>query len=109
MNAIPWWCGFVFLALTPCGGGNLQHMDATPYAQLIERPKGDCPHSKIEQGIVNKHPDATLVVTVSEITGTNVQTTTQLVIKGAQTTYLGCKNLPSGQDAKREILDVRFD
>lgn len=109
MNAIPWWCGFVFLALTSCGGGNLQHMDATPYAQLIERPKGDCPHSKIEQGIVNKHPDATLVVTVSEITGTTVKTTTQIVIKGAQTTYLGCKNLPSGQDAKREILDVRFD
>ena len=109
MKGIPWWFSFVMLALTSCGGGNLQHMDATPYAQLIERPNGDCPHSKIEQGLLNKHPDAPIAVTVSEITGTNVTTTTRLVIQGAQTTYLGCKNLPSGQDAKREILDVRFD
>ena len=109
MKAIPWWYGCLILALTSCGGGNLQHRDATPFAQMLERPNGDCPHSKIEQGILNKHPDATILVNFSEITGTNVTTTTQLVVKGNQTTYVGCKDLPSGQNTKREILNVRFE
>jgi hypothetical protein len=47
---------------------NLQHMDARPYVDLIHRPNGECPESKQEQGIMNKHPDATIMATVSEIT-----------------------------------------
>jgi hypothetical protein len=43
-------------------------MDARPYVDLIHRPNGECPESKQEQGIMNKHPDATIMATVSEIT-----------------------------------------
>lgn len=109
MKVVSWWSGCLILTLTACGGGNLQHMDATPYAQMIERPNGECPHSKVEQGIVNKHPDAAIVVTYSEITGTKVTTTTQLIVKGNQTTYVGCKDLPSGQETNRKILNVQFE
>lgn len=109
MKAVPWWCHFGILVLTACGGNNLQQMDATPYAQMLERPNGQCPHSKIEQGILNKHPDATIMVTVSEITAANVLTTTQMSVKGNQTVYVGCTLLPSGKDAERKIVNVQFE
>lgn len=109
MKGVPWWSGFVLLTLASCGGGNLQHMDATPYAQLIERPNGECPHSKIEQGLVNKHPEATVRVTITEITADKVVTTSQIPVKANQTVYLGCAVLPSGEDAARKILDVQFE
>lgn len=109
MKTIPWWYCCLVLALTSCGGGNIQHMDATPYVDLIQRPNGECPQSKLEQGIMNKHPDATIIATVSEITGANVVTTTQMSVKGNQTVYLGCTLLPSGQDADRKILNVQFE
>lgn len=109
MKVVHWWSGCLILTLTSCGGADLQHMDATPYAQIIERPNGECPHSKIEQGIVNKHSDATIMVTVAEITGTKVLTTSQIPVKGNQTVYIGCAVLPSGQDADRKILNVQFE
>ncbi|MDT3776829.1 hypothetical protein PJI16_04545 [Nitrospira sp. MA-1] len=109
MRVVPWWSSCVILALTSCGGGNLQQMDATPYAEMIERPNGECPHSKVEQGIVNKHPEATVMVTVSEITGDKVITTSQIPVKGGETVYIGCAVLPSGQDAARKILNVQFE
>jgi len=109
MKAMPRWYCCLLIGLTSCGGGNLQQMDATLYAQIIERPNGDCPNSKIEQGILNKHPEATIVVTVSENTGTNVTSTTQMSVKGNQTVYLGCTILSSGQEAARKILNVRFE
>ncbi|HBP87153.1 MAG TPA: hypothetical protein PKK23_08430 [Nitrospirales bacterium] len=109
MKTIPWWSCCVILGLTSCGGGNLQHMDATPYVDLIQRPNGECPQSKQEQGIMNKHPDATIIATVSEITGANVMTTAQIPVKGNQTVYIGCTILPSGQSADRKILNVQFE
>ena len=109
MKIVPWWSGCLLLTLASCGGGNLQHMDATPYAQMIERPNGECPHSKIEQGLVNKHPDAAIMVTVAEITGEKVVTTSQIPVKANETVYLGCAVLPSGKDAARKILDVQFE
>lgn len=109
MKAVPWWSVFVILVLTSCGGGNLKQMDATPYAQMLERPNGECPQSKVEQGILNKHPDAAIVVTVSEITAANVLTTTEMSVKGNQTVYVGCTVLPSGKDVDRKILNVRFE
>ena len=109
MKTDSWWPWCVILSLTSCGGGNLQRMDATPFVDVIQRPNNECPHSKLEQGIMNKHPDATIIATVSEITATNVVTTTQMSVKGNQTKYLGCTVLPSGQDVARKILDVRFE
>ena len=109
MKVLPWWSGCVFLTLASCGGGNLQQMDATPYAQMIERPNGECPHSKIEQGLVNKHPEASIMVTVAEITGEKVITTSQISVKANETVYLGCAVLPSGQVAARKILNVQFE
>ncbi|MCA9422418.1 MAG: hypothetical protein KC592_15460 [Nitrospira sp.] len=109
MRTLPWWSCCVILSLTACGGGNLQHMDATPYVDLIQRPNGECPHSKQEEGIMNKHPDATIIATVSEITGANVVTTAEIPVKGNHTVYIGCTILPSGQDADRKILNVQFE
>lgn len=109
MKAVPWWSVCLIPVLASCGGGTLQHMDATPYAQMLERPNGECPHSKIEQGILNKHQDAAIVVTVSEITGANVLTTTEMSVRANQTVYVGCTVLPSGKDADRKILNVRFE
>lgn len=109
MKTIPWWSCCVVLGLTACGGANLQHMDATPYVELINRPNGECPQSKQEQGIMNKHSDATIMVTVSEITGANVVTTTEIPVKANETMYLGCTLLPSGQNADRKILNVQFE
>jgi hypothetical protein len=45
--------------------GNLKHMVATPYVDLIQRPNGECPQSKLEQGILNKLPGSTIMVTFS--------------------------------------------
>ena len=109
MKTVHRWYLFVFLTMTSCGGNQLQHMDATPYAQMLERPNGACPHSKTEQGILNKHPDAAIVVTVSEITAANVLTTTEMSVKANQTVYIGCAVLPSGKNADRKILNVRFE
>ncbi|MEO6203525.1 MAG: hypothetical protein ABIU05_26145 [Nitrospirales bacterium] len=109
MKTIRWWYGCVALGLTACGGGNLQQMDATPYVDLIERPNGECPQSKQEQGIMNKHPDATILATVSEVTGANVGTTAQISVKANKTVYLGCTILPTGQNADRKILNVQFE
>lgn len=109
MKTFRWWYGCVVLGLTACGGGNLQHMDATPYVDLINRPNGECPQSKQEQGIMNKHPDATIIATVSEVTGANVVTTAQIPVKSNETVYLGCTILPSGQHADRKILNVQFE
>ena len=67
MKHISWWSWCVVFGLTSCGGGNLQQLDATPYVDLIQRPNHECPQSKLEQGIMNKHPDATIIATVSEI------------------------------------------
>ncbi len=109
MKTIRWWSCCVVLGLTACGGANLEHMDATPYVALIERPNGECPQSKQEQGIMNKHPDATILATVSEVTGANVGTTAQISVKPNETVYLGCTILPTGQNADRKILNVQFE
>jgi hypothetical protein len=81
-------------------------MVTTPYVDLIQRPNGECPQSKLEQGILNKLPGATIMVTVSEITETNVLTTTEMSVKGNQTMYGGFTILPSGcrsKDSQRPI------
>ncbi len=109
MKTIRWWYCCLVLGLTACGGGNLQQMDARPYLDLIERPDGECPQSKQEQGIMDKHPDATILATVSEVTGANVGTTAQISVKANETVYLGCTILPTGQNADRKILNVQFE
>jgi hypothetical protein len=109
MKTISWWHWCMISILTSCGGGSIQHMDAAPYVELIQRPNNDCPHSNLEQGIMNKHPDATILATVSEITGGNVVTTTQMSVKPNQMRYIGCTILPSGQNVDRKILNVKFD
>jgi len=109
MKTVPWWAVWILPVLTSCGGANLQQMDATPFVQMVERPNGECPHSKIEQGLLNKHPGAAILVTYSEDTGTNVMTTIQVVVPANQTVYLGCRVLPSGQEANRKILNVQFE
>jgi hypothetical protein len=58
---------------------------------------------------MNKHPDATILATVFELTGANVVTTTQRSVKGNQTVYMGCTVLPSCQNADRMILNAKFE
>jgi len=55
---------------------------------------------------MNTHPDATIIETVSELTGAHVVMTTPQA-KGNHVVYVGCIVLPFGQDVDRKILNVQ--
>jgi len=56
--------------------------------------------------MMNTHPDATIIETVSELTGAHVVMTTPQA-KGNHVVYVGCIVLPFGQDVDRKILNVQ--